>query len=177
MGLDDFADSNHDSSDDNSSSGNKYVTITAEEFEEAIDELPYAFMLAADDDSARFTGENVYKAPIDSILAPDDLEIRIYSSIDKQTLESRDKGTDAIRTVVYSTEFNRVVGGAKRTHRTPGWDRRVREKVEELMDRWNEAIRTCDECGAYMVKRDGQYGEFFGCLNYPECQYTRQIED
>jgi ssDNA-binding Zn-finger/Zn-ribbon topoisomerase 1 len=28
---------------------------------------------------------------------------------------------------------------------------------------------TCPECGSPMVLRDGKYGKFYGCINYPEC--------
>jgi len=34
---------------------------------------------------------------------------------------------------------------------------------------------SCPECGGELIKRDGRFGEFIGCSNYPECKYTRQI--
>ncbi len=33
----------------------------------------------------------------------------------------------------------------------------------------------CPECGSELYIRDGRYGRFIGCSNYPECKYTRQI--
>ena len=33
----------------------------------------------------------------------------------------------------------------------------------------------CPVCGHYLVKRKGEYGEFIGCSNYPNCKYTRDI--
>ncbi|RME85787.1 MAG: type I DNA topoisomerase [Caldilineae bacterium] len=33
----------------------------------------------------------------------------------------------------------------------------------------------CPECGHELVIRQGRYGKFIGCSNYPECKYTRQI--
>ncbi len=33
----------------------------------------------------------------------------------------------------------------------------------------------CPECGGELIKRDGRFGEFIGCANYPTCKYTRQI--
>ncbi|NOX61507.1 MAG: type I DNA topoisomerase [Chloroflexi bacterium] len=33
----------------------------------------------------------------------------------------------------------------------------------------------CPECGADLVLRDGRYGRFIGCSNYPECKYTRPL--
>ncbi len=41
----------------------------------------------------------------------------------------------------------------------------VRQGVKEI----------CSVCGAPMVKRPGKYGDFYGCSNYPKCNYTRQI--
>ena len=28
----------------------------------------------------------------------------------------------------------------------------------------------CPSCGCVLVRRDGQYGEFVGCSNYPKCK-------
>lgn len=33
----------------------------------------------------------------------------------------------------------------------------------------------CPECGGFMVKRKGKFGQFYGCTNYPTCQHTEQI--
>lgn len=33
----------------------------------------------------------------------------------------------------------------------------------------------CPECGNELYIREGRYGRFIGCSNYPECKYTRQI--
>ena len=34
---------------------------------------------------------------------------------------------------------------------------------------------TCAQCGAPLVRKNGKYGAFLGCSNYPKCRYTRQI--
>lgn len=31
----------------------------------------------------------------------------------------------------------------------------------------------CDKCGSDMVIRNGQYGEFYACIRYPECKFTK----
>lgn len=31
----------------------------------------------------------------------------------------------------------------------------------------------CPNCGGNLIKRNGQYGIFFGCNNFPRCTYTR----
>lgn len=37
----------------------------------------------------------------------------------------------------------------------------------------NENI--CPRCGGRLIKRNGKYGNFIGCSNYPRCKYTRKI--
>ncbi|MBP3634934.1 MAG: type I DNA topoisomerase [Bacilli bacterium] len=34
----------------------------------------------------------------------------------------------------------------------------------------------CPECGKELVKRNGRYGEFIACSNYPECKYIKKEE-
>jgi DNA topoisomerase-1 len=35
----------------------------------------------------------------------------------------------------------------------------------------------CEQCGSKMVKRWGKRGYFLACSNYPECRYTREVEE
>lgn len=35
----------------------------------------------------------------------------------------------------------------------------------------------CPKCGSKLVKRNGKYGEFFGCLNFPNCKYTQSVKN
>lgn len=43
-------------------------------------------------------------------------------------------------------------------------------------ERW---IRTkkkkCPECEGTLMERDGRYGNFYGCSNYPRCKYTEKL--
>lgn len=34
---------------------------------------------------------------------------------------------------------------------------------------------TCDLCGKQMVVREGRYGKFYGCIDYPNCKGIKQI--
>lgn len=34
----------------------------------------------------------------------------------------------------------------------------------------------CPECSGELVIRQGRFGKFISCLNYPQCKYTRKIE-
>lgn len=36
------------------------------------------------------------------------------------------------------------------------------------------ANNICPRCGGKLVKRTGQYGEFYGCSNYPKCKFTKK---
>mgnify|MGYP005798783541 CR=1 FL=1 len=43
-----------------------------------------------------------------------------------------------------------------------------------------EPIKTdiiCDKCGSNMVIREGKYGKFLGCSNYPNCKNIKPYED
>lgn len=33
----------------------------------------------------------------------------------------------------------------------------------------------CPKCGGSLILRNGKYGKFYGCSNYPKCRYTKQI--
>lgn len=35
--------------------------------------------------------------------------------------------------------------------------------------------RDCPKCGSPLVYREGRYGRFIGCSNFPECRHTEQI--
>ena len=34
--------------------------------------------------------------------------------------------------------------------------------------------RVCPRCGGKLIMRDGKYGRFIGCSNYPDCRYTKK---
>ena len=36
-------------------------------------------------------------------------------------------------------------------------------------------LEICPKCGSEMKKRNGKFGEFWGCGNYPECRHTKKI--
>lgn len=43
------------------------------------------------------------------------------------------------------------------------------EEVKELTD------EKCPKCGAQLSVKQGRFGKFLGCSNYPECKFTKQI--
>ena len=40
---------------------------------------------------------------------------------------------------------------------------------------YNLAQNTCPKCGGALQIRNGKYGQFYGCSNYPRCKYTKKI--
>ena len=38
-----------------------------------------------------------------------------------------------------------------------------------------ETNDVCPRCGGTLVKRNGKYGTFMGCSNYPKCRYIKKI--
>ena len=61
-------------------------------------------------------------------------------------------------------------------------DCRINQKVFECLrkeiENPSEAaknVKKCPKCGNVLRKRNGKYGEFWGCMCYPECKYTENI--
>ena len=46
----------------------------------------------------------------------------------------------------------------------------IKNTVKENNDK--EKNRICPKCGGKLVERNGKYGKFIGCSNYPNCKYT-----
>ena len=38
-----------------------------------------------------------------------------------------------------------------------------------------EIQKTCPRCGSVLLKKLGQYGEFWGCSSHPSCNYSEKI--
>lgn len=52
------------------------------------------------------------------------------------------------------------------------------EKLGEELDKrlsGDAGLRVCPKCGQIMQKRNGRYGEFWGCGGYPNCRHTEKI--
>ena len=52
----------------------------------------------------------------------------------------------------------------------PEYDKNERNITENVIKR---DLRKCPYCGGLLVKRQGPYGDFLGCSNFPDCKYTR----
>jgi hypothetical protein len=147
------------------SQARRYTNIAQDEFEEFLDDFAQFEEVDMDD-----VNEVVYS--ID--LPTDDLELRVFSTL--QNGSARDRGDDAIRNVVWSLEDDRPVSGRRKTLRIESWRSNLRPKIQDMALNWREAINPrCDECEAWMARRESEHGEFWGCSNYPNCRHTIDI--
>jgi len=49
----------------------------------------------------------------------------------------------------------------------------VHKNISDREDKIESLI--CPKCNGRLVIRDGKYGEFYGCSNYPNCKFTQNI--
>ena len=51
----------------------------------------------------------------------------------------------------------------------------TKEHVKNVREQqWNIEHGICPRCGGQLVLRKGQYGEFWGCSNYPKCKFIKK---
>lgn len=110
--------------------------------------------------------EGVREKVYGKVVAPD-VCLRVYSSI--VAGEARDVGKDAIRAVLASRQATgiKVIGGSRRVNRTKNWRDNLTKRIEAWMEMMGPA---CPKCGGATVERNGAYGDFWGCCNYPNCK-------
>ena len=65
--------------------------------------------------------------------------------------------------------------GAHRALNDCYMNQQVFEALGKEMQTGNLKIKICPRCGQMMQKRNGRYGEFWGCSGYPKCRYTENI--
>lgn len=49
------------------------------------------------------------------------------------------------------------------------------QNVERVCRPVRQTDEKCPRCGANLVIREGRWGEFFACSNFPKCRYTREL--
>ena len=85
----------------------------------------------------------------------------------ESSLDDIEHGNVDIQSVLVSfyTEFAKQLETAEETV--------AKEKVK-LPDEQTDII--CDKCGATMIVKNGRYGKFAACPNYPTCRNTRPLD-
>ncbi len=83
-------------------------------------------------------------------------------------------------------ELDEIEEGKQEWHRVVKdfWDpfRRDLEKAEKSSQKHKEKVEqtteiACPNCGRMLVKKFGRRGPFLACPGYPECKYTRPVDD
>ncbi len=141
----------------------RYVDISQYDFEKALKKFNPRLV------KPEGVFEAVYKIPLEN-----GLSIWVYSTIDTQTGVSREKGSDAIRTILMFDD-RKIVEAAPKTLRTTNWDDNLIEKIESLIEMTTDYL---DPSGHPLIKKkkkDGK-GSFYGCALYPECKYIYKGE-
>lgn len=53
----------------------------------------------------------------------------------------------------------------------------AKDMIEKVKSNDIPIGENCPECGAELIKKEGRYGEFIACSNFPSCKYRRSIVD
>lgn len=125
-------------------------------------------------------GERVVALP----LPAENKEIRIFTTVNKHNDDGRDKGSDAIRTVIWDTEFDVPVGGREYTKRIKTkkdpirYLRNMHNKVQWLYHNWHafDHDMRCPKCESTLRGGSSEYGEYLFCTN-DDCDYTENLPD
>ncbi len=53
----------------------------------------------------------------------------------------------------------------------------IRDKIKNSisLDNVDDSSNVCPKCGGKLVVRNGKFGDFLGCSNYPNCKYTKEL--
>lgn len=72
-------------------------------------------------------------------------------------------------TCTYSKEEVEKIYQTLMNHSSEMTNREHIKNVKQTQKELKKGI--CPRCGSILVLRDGKYGEFFGCSNYPKCKF------
>lgn len=144
------------------------VTITRDEFEDFLDEIVGEVRAYWNEVDEAGVGEYIYY--IASPLLPENVVVRVCSTINTYNDESRGTGADSIKVMLWHVSSSNPVGGREFTQRIETWQKNLRPKILQCLTEWEDMIYFCDDCDIPMVVRSGPHGTFRGCLNYPDCE-------
>lgn len=161
----------------------RYVPFTLGQFTEVMDGIGFATI------DIEGTEEYVFERQVERRIKngegpeakPDmrctyPFSVRILSTVDKRTNETREKDSDAIRLLLVSQKTNRPIKIERRVFRTKSAFPNTIERARELFKFCvNNLCARCKQ--GVMVRRKGRQGEFYGCSAYPECKHTKEASD
>ena len=99
------------------------------------------------------SGRGTFKVNSNEIIYINDLLTRIQS-YEENTI-------DNIQEIVDIINKSNIIDKEKR-----------KEHIKHVKNISQEDKKRCPKCGGNLVKRNGKYGEFIGCSNYPRCKFT-----
>lgn len=50
----------------------------------------------------------------------------------------------------------------------------AKDKLNQKIAEKKTGDGICPKCGGKLIMRDGKYGSFIGCSNFPKCRYTQK---
>ena len=114
-------------------------------------------------------GEHTYLIPLEDTR----VAVLVRSSIE-MTGHAASTGNDSIRLLLINTKTGQPL--AKKvdawTQRTYGWQDRMLEKINTLYEKGLTMVN-CPQCETGVLsQREGKFGVFYGCSNYPRCKYS-----
>ncbi len=60
-------------------------------------------------------------------------------------------------------------------HRLIEYIRFTEKEESKLPEAVKTEIEKCPQCGGNLIQREGKFGKFFGCSNYPKCNFTKKF--
>ena len=87
--------------------------------------------------------------------------------------------------VVTNSYFTKNAVELARSNNVELWDRTrliiefniTKDMLSETFGKCITNKRICKRCGADMKLKGGKYGKFYGCSNYPKCNYTEKFQN
>lgn len=149
-----------------------YVTLTKGQFEVGLKRIiaQSAGNLISFEEKNQFgTEEFVYVMKTKNPSA----DIKIYSSVSKNSLFSRKKGSDAIRCVI-EYKGKEIYRGTSHTKRIQTWEKNLEHKILSLSATALK-LKHCPKCSSVLTERKGPRGNFLGCSNFPRCKHTQNV--
>lgn len=93
-----------------------------------------------------------------------DGELVRYDTIVDKVLSYKEEVINNVDEIVNTIKSNNIT------------DKRIKKKhIENIKENIiDKDLNKCPKCGGQLVERNGKYGKFVGCSNYPKCKFTRK---
>lgn len=98
---------------------------------------------------------------------PDIVDCKFTANIEDK-LDAIESGSNTMLSVLseFYSEFSRELETAEKTVEKDAYEPPV-----------EETDIVCEKCGSKMIVKNGRYGKFAACPNYPECKNTKQLNE